>query len=42
MADLSASDAAALGAITPDTVAVELGAGLGLGGLVAVRAGTAG
>ena len=35
----SASDAAALGAITPETVVVELGAGLGLGGLVAAGLG---
>ena len=34
-----ASDAAAMGAITRDTVAVELGAGLGLGGLVAAALG---
>ena len=34
-----ATEAAAVGAVTADTVAVELGAGLGLGGMVAARLG---
>ena len=36
-----ATEAAAVGAVTADTVAVELGAGLGLGGMVAARLGAA-